>query len=865
AVSSDLDLDAIRIFISHLKPGSLLHFYHPLPVYNSTESLCSSISSGAFTALLPFSSWNSHLILSSLSTKIGLFALSITPPRPSRLPSVTSLHPSQSVLPQPIVALLTQYFNATGNAEVAILYENPEDTEHFQYLLTYPIQAYLVKLPDRNNDDFKPALKHVSIKLGVPQIVVFLSPDRISSLLRQAASMNMCTAHYHYVLANLENCLFDSHSSFRLISSIRNLSDTCNITTFSLHSPHDSRVAEIRSILAKEGYGKMPYQGLTTELTLLWDALTMMVETVDQIGVRGEPSCDEYTDEWEHGETMVEYAEQLRLHGVSGPLLFDSRTGQRINETIRVWTTTNCGKMEQNIDWSMADRRFIVNISTASHDTQKKKTLENHTLSVTVYLEEPFVMKRNPRDGEILEGNDRYEGYCIDLLKMIASILKFDYVLYEVPDRAYGIREASGKWNGMVGELQSGEADLAVASLTISYSRTAVIDFTVPYMHLGISILFRRTERVFFPLNIPRSSLSHCMVECISCLSHHFHRYFLSLTNLERDESTGSYRSIKNQFTLRNAFWFSVSSLMQQGSELSPRAGSVRIATAAWWMFTLILISSYTANLAAFLTTRRMASPIENADDLSKQSKIKFGTLGRGSTMTFFNESRVDTYERMWKMMNSAPGLFVESSAEGIARVRSGDYAYLMESSMLEYAVERDCRLVQIGGLLDQKGYGIGLPKGSPYREPISTAILQLQEKTLLTELKEKWWKDSSVVCDRPSTTKSDETETDSIAGVFVLLLIGMLISIGIAVGERISRSCRKEQQNEQGAAMERSLWLQLRDALWERSRENESIKRTIDTLIRDNYHDGRPQSSYENSDAIAKAEAEGIETKEGT
>lgn len=33
---------------------------------------------------------------------------------------------------------------------------------------------------------------------------------------------------------------------------------------------------------------------------------------------------------------------------------------------------------------------------------------------------------------------------------------RFDYILYEVPDRAYGIREASGKWNGMVGELQSG-------------------------------------------------------------------------------------------------------------------------------------------------------------------------------------------------------------------------------------------------------------------------------------------------------------------------------------------------------------------------------------------------------------------------
>lgn len=63
--------------------------------------------------------------------------------------------------------------------------------------------------------------------------------------------------------------------------------------------------------------------------------------------------------------------------------------------------------------------------------------------------------------------------------------------------------------------------------------------------------------------------------------------------------------------------------------------------------------------------------------------------------------------------MSSQPILnFVNSSKEGIHRVKSADYAYLMESSMLEYAIQRDCELMQIGDLLDQKGYGIGLPKG---------------------------------------------------------------------------------------------------------------------------------------------------------
>lgn len=55
-----------------------------------------------------------------------------------------------------------------------------------------------------------------------------------------------------------------------------------------------------------------------------------------------------------------------------------------------------------------------------------------------------------------------------------------------------------------------------------------------------------------------------------------------------------------------------------------------------WWFFTLIIISSYTANLAAFLTVERMMSPIENAEDLAAQTEILYGTLESGSTMTFF-------------------------------------------------------------------------------------------------------------------------------------------------------------------------------------------------------------------------------------
>ena len=48
------------------------------------------------------------------------------------------------------------------------------------------------------------------------------------------------------------------------------------------------------------------------------------------------------------------------------------------------------------------------------------------------------------------------------------------------------------------------------------------------------------------------------------------------------------------------------------------RAISTRMVAGMWWFFTLIMISSYTANLAAFLTVERMESPIESAEDLAR-------------------------------------------------------------------------------------------------------------------------------------------------------------------------------------------------------------------------------------------------------
>jgi hypothetical protein len=72
--------------------------------------------------------------------------------------------------------------------------------------------------------------------------------------------------------------------------------------------------------------------------------------------------------------------------------------------------------------------------------------------------------------------------------------------------------------------------------------------------------------------------------------------------------------------------------------------------------------------------------------------------------------------------MSNTPDVFVNKTDLGIQRVKKGSYAFLLESTMNEYARQHDCELMQVGGLLDSKGYGIGTPTGY-YKKKIFITI----------------------------------------------------------------------------------------------------------------------------------------------
>lgn len=61
--------------------------------------------------------------------------------------------------------------------------------------------------------------------------------------------------------------------------------------------------------------------------------------------------------------------------------------------------------------------------------------------------------------------------------------------------------------------------------------------------------------------------------------------------------------------------------------------------------------------------------------------------------------------------MEAHPEDMEPGNPSGVTRADAQDYAFLMESTGILYATERHCNLSQVGGLLDNKGYGIAMRK----------------------------------------------------------------------------------------------------------------------------------------------------------
>ncbi|KAM9079284.1 glutamate receptor ionotropic, kainate 4 [Megaptera novaeangliae] len=750
--------------------------------YETAETMCQILPKGVVAVLGPSSSPASSSIISNICGEKEVPHFKVAPEEFIKFQfqrfTTLNLHPSSTDISVAVAGILN-FFNCTTACLICAKAECLLNLEKLLRQFLISKDTLSVRMLDDTRDP-TPLLKEIRDD-KTATIIIHANASMSHTILLKAAELGMVSAYYTYIFTNLE-------FSLQRMDSL--VDDRVNILGFSIFNQSHAFFQEFARSLNQswqENCDHVPFTGPALSSALLFDAVYAVVMAVQElnrsqeIGVK--PLSCGSAQIWQHGTSLMNYLRMVELEGLTGHIEFNSK-GQRSNYALKILQFTRNG-FRQIGQWHVADGLSMDNRLYASNVSD---SLFNTTLVVTTILENPYLMLKG--NHQEMEGNDRYEGFCVDMLKELAEILRFNYKIRLVGDGVYGVPEANGTWTGMVGELIARKADLAVAGLTITAEREKVIDFSKPFMTLGISILYRvhmGRRPGYFSFLDPFSPgvwlfmlLAYLAVSCVLFL-------VARLTPYEwytpHPCAQGRCNLLVNQYSLGNSLWFPVGGFMQQGSTIAPRALSTRCVSGVWWAFTLIIISSYTANLAAFLTVQRMDVPIESVDDLADQTAIEYGTIHGGSSMTFFQNSRYQTYQRMWNYMYSKqPSVFVKSTEEGIARVLNSNYAFLLESTMNEYYRQRNCNLTQIGGLLDTKGYGIGMPVGSVFRDEFDLAILQLQENNRLEILKRKWWEGGK--CPKEEDHRAKGLGMENIGGIFVVLICGLIVAIFMAMLE---------------------------------------------------------------------------------
>uniref|UniRef100_A0A672RZV1 Glutamate receptor n=1 Tax=Sinocyclocheilus grahami TaxID=75366 RepID=A0A672RZV1_SINGR len=384
------------------------------------------------------------------------------------------------------------------------------------------------------------------------------------------------------------------------------------------------------------------------------------------------------------------------------------------------------------------------------------------------------------------------KGFCIDILKKIARNVKFTYDLYLVTNGKHG-KKINNMWNGMVGEVVYKKAVMAVGSLTINEERSEVIDFSVPFVETGISVMVSRSNGTVSPSAFlePFSAsvwvMMFVMLLLVTAMAV-FMFEFVSPLGFNRNLAQGKDPHGPS-FTMGKAVWLLWGLVFNNSVPVqNPKGTTSKFIVSIWAFFAVIFLASYTANLAAFMIQEEFVDQVTGLSDNKFQSPysysppFRFGTVPNGSTERNIRKNYPDMHQYMVKYHQTGVN-------DALVSLKTGKLdAFIYDAAVLNYMAGRDegCKLVTIGSgyIFATTGYGIALQKGSAWKRPVDLAILAIIGDGEMEELEAQWL--TGICHNEKNEVMSSQLDVDNMAGVFYMLATAMGLSLITFVWEHL-------------------------------------------------------------------------------
>ncbi|KJH51542.1 Ligand-gated ion channel [Dictyocaulus viviparus] len=239
-----------------------------------------------------------------------------------------------------------------------------------------------------------------------------------------------------------------------------------------------------------------------------------------------------------------------------------------------------------------------------------------------------------------------------------------------------------------------------------------------------------------------------------------------------------------HKFSLCRSYWLVWATLFSASVSTDiPRSKVSRFMALVWAAFGLTFLAVYTANLAVFMITRVQFYDLNGIHDPlltdpdTHHPPFRYGTVDGGNTH--------ETMRRNWKKMHEYVknnNFFRNNVSRGVEAVRKEELdAFIYDAVVLDYWAGKDanCELMLVGKWASMTGYGIGLPKNSPYTAIVNQYMLQYQQNGDLERLANFWL---TGACSRNThgQTQSAPLGVENFLSAFFLLGGGIIFSVTI-------------------------------------------------------------------------------------
>jgi ABC-type amino acid transport substrate-binding protein len=314
----------------------------------------------------------------------------------------------------------------------------------------------------------------------------------------------------------------------------------------------------------------------------------------------------------------------------------------------------------------------------------------------------------------VFENGKEFTGFSIDLWHAVAQSLKVDTVWVEVATVGDQLRA-----------VQTGKADAAIAAITITKEREAVIDFTQPYFDSGLQILVHAESSshmldVFD--SIPWSTVGAILGAFVAIM-------FVMANVLWLVERHSSEHFRKGYLKAVGEGLWEVALIVATGEHGDRQSIRVikRLIIFFLWLLGVVLIAQLTATISSTQTVDRLTSKIRGPADLPGK---KIATVRGTVAADYLREQGLQYVE-------------VASAEDGCDLVASGAVqAMVFDAPTLQYLAARrgNGGLQVVGPIFEAQKYGIAVPDGSPLRKRINNALLEMYEDGRYRTLYNKWF-----------------------------------------------------------------------------------------------------------------------------